>query len=314
MKKISKRLLFIGATIFILMNVVAAFHAYKFTHFAPANTVRTADPRQLSLSEKIKTIFTGVSLPKPVARVAKPKNASEIIIKKGDKELNTWLIPAANRTKGVVVLCHGYGGEKTTMMDRAKVFVQLGYDALLIDFSSVGRSNGNNSTIGYNEADEVALIVEHLEQKGYKNIVLMGSSMGAAAIMRAVSIYPMNIRAAIIECPFGTMKKTVVKRFENMGVPPFPMADLLVFWGGALNGFNAFAHNPETYAKGMKVPTLLLYGAKDVNVSMEETQSIFNNLAGPKKLIVYPEAGHESYLNKYADKWRDDVNRFLLQH
>jgi hypothetical protein len=40
---------------------------------------------------------------------------------------------------------------------------------------------------------------------------------------------------------------------------------------------------------------MLLYGMKDDRVSMEETESIFKNLADPKDLKLYPDAGHESY-------------------
>jgi uncharacterized protein len=31
-------------------------------------------------------------------------------------------------------------------------------------------------------------------------------------------------------------------------IPPFPLAELIIFWGGVQHGFNAFAHNPVTYA------------------------------------------------------------------
>jgi len=54
------------------------------------------------------------------------------------------------------------------------------------------------------------------------------------------------------------------------------------------------------YAKSVKCPTLLLYGEKDLNVSREETNEIFEHLAG-----------HENYLTKYKRKWVKDVGKFL---
>ena len=53
-----------------------------------------------------------------------------------------------------------------------------------------------------------------------------------------------------------------------MHVPCFPMAYLLVFWGGTINGFNAFNHNPQNYASQVKCPVLLMYGLKDDKVSL----------------------------------------------
>lgn len=91
------------------------------------------------------------------------------------------------------------------------------------------------------------------------------------------------------------------------------MANLLVFWGGVQNGFNAFKHNPVDYAKHITCPVLLLSGEKDDRVSIREIDSIFNNLAGKKKLKTYPLAGHENYLNKYKDEWTNVIKTFINQ-
>jgi pimeloyl-ACP methyl ester carboxylesterase len=129
--------------------------------------------------------------------------------------------------------------------------------------------------------------------------------------MKATSDYQLSVTSIIIECPFSTMLQTVKNRFTAMGIPAFPMAHLLVFWGGVQNGFNAYAHNPVDYARKIKCPTLLLYGEKDKKVTMEETKSIFNNLAGQKSLVTFPFAGHENYLTKYKELWTITVDRFL---
>ena len=89
------------------------------------------------------------------------------------------------------------------------------------------------------------------------------------------------------------------------------MAELLVFWGGVQVSFNAFKHNPEDYAKDIKCPVLLMYGEKDPKVTIQETDNIFNNLAGPKKLVTFPLAGHENYLIQYQPEWVSAIKEFL---
>ena len=111
--------------------------------------------------------------------------------------------------------------------------------------------------------------------------------------------------------PVWNMLETVQARFSSMKVPGFPMANLLVFWGGVQNGFNAFKHNPSTYAKSITCPVLLLFGEKDDRVAMKEIRCIFKNLKGIKKLSTFPLAGHENYLNNYNDKWQDDIKTFI---
>jgi uncharacterized protein len=183
---------------------------------------------------------------------------------------------------------------------------------LLVDFMGSGGSAGSRTTIGYDEAEQVKQAYDFLAGKGDTTIFLFGTSMGAVAILKSLSDYKIEPTGIIIECPFGSMYETTCARFRIMKVPVFPMAGLLVFWGGMQNSFWAFGHNPTDYAKAVKCPVLLLYGEKDRNVSRSEIDEIYGNLKGEKTLKLYPDAGHENYLLKYSNEWRNDVELFLI--
>jgi len=313
MKKFRKRFVVALVLVFLLMNIMAFFHARRFTHFNPG-IGRREDPSKASFVRKLGILFSGVSLPRPV-NDRLPERAYTTVILQSNVKIACWEMEAVQASKGTVVLCHGYGGKKADMLDRAYVFLDAGYNVLLPDFMGTGDSESNQCTIGYKEADNVTTCVSYLTKKGNRPIYLFGSSMGAAAIMRACNIdTTLPVRALILECPFGSMRQTVKNRFEMVGVPAFPLADLLVFWGGLQNGFNAFRHNPEDYALKIRKPVLLLCGGKDDRVKRFETEAVFAHLAGPKQHIYYPLAGHESYLNRYRQQWTGDVLSFLQQH
>ena len=308
-KKLKKRLLLILSGLFLFMNVIAFFHAYKLTHFADSNSEKTKSSNQLSTSEKVKTILFGVNNPKPI-NTAFPSQKFETVFFKSNKLIECWSIKVEN-PKGTVILFHGYNGNKSSLLDKSDEFLKLGYNTFLVDFMGSGNSEGNQTTIGFKEAEEVKTAFEYLKQKTSEDIFLFGTSMGAVAIMKAENDYQLNPKGIIIECPFGTMYQTTAKRFSNMNVPAFPMAGLLLFWGGTQNGFWAFDHEPIEYAKKINCPTLLLYGEKDNRVSWEEINTIYSNLSGEKQLKKYPKAGHENYLKKYKDEWISDVSSFL---
>lgn len=297
------------AATFLLMNVVAIFHAYKFTHFAAAEKDKTKDPKDLNTGQKLKTMLLGVSNPRPQHKKL-PGEHYQIVRLKRKETIECWDIKTHN-AKGTVILFHGFGGEKSALLEQAAFFRELGYHTLLVDFMGSGGSDGNRTTIGYKEAEQVKTCYDYLDRTGEKNIYLFGTSMGAVAIMKAINDYAIQPKGIIIECPFGTMYETVCARFRIMKAPVFPMAGLLVFWGGIENGFWAFGHNPTGYAQKINCPALLLYGAKDDKVSRKETDKIFANLSGRKQLKIYPEAGHENYLLKYDGEWKDDVRVFL---
>ena len=309
MRKAIKRALWALTVVFFLMNVVAFFHAWKFTHFAEDGLKKTKNGSQLSFTEKISALFLGVNNPRPQNAML-PARPFESIRLQSNKAIVGWRI-RAKASRGTVILFHGYGGTKSSLLDKSDEFLKLGYSTLLIDFMGCGESEGNQTTIGFKEAEEVKTAFEHLQEQGEKNIILFGTSLGAAAIMKAVSDYQLPVKAIVIECPFGTMYQTVCARFSSMHVPSFPMASLLVFWGGVQNGFWAFGHNPAEYAKRINCPTLLLYGGKDEKVSRGETNAIFANLTGKKTLRIYPLAAHENYLRKYRNAWIADTRAFL---
>lgn len=292
------------------MNVVAIFHSYKFTHFSESKIVKTKDPKQLTPGQKIKTLIFGISNPRPENN-AFPTTDFKTINLKSNREIECWSIPTDN-SKGTVILFHGFSGDKSSMLDKSDIFHALGYNTFLVDFMGSGGSEGNQTTIGHLEAEQVKTCYNYLTERGEKNIILFGTSMGSVAIMKSISDFEILPESIIIECPFGSMYETVCARFNTMNIPTFPMAGLLVFWGGIQNNFWAFGHNPTEYAKKINCPTLLLYGSKDEKVSKIEIDNIFKNLAGRKKLKTYQEAGHENYLIKYRDEWTQDIQVFLM--
>ena len=293
--------------LFFLLNAITYLHAYRFTHFSDAAQPRTTE--HISAFEKLKTLFTGIKNPRPENKF-KPSHPYLPVKIQSNKLLGCWLINA-NHAKGTVLLFHGYGSEKSSMLDKADEFVKMNVNVMLVDFMGAGESEGNQTTIGFKEAEEVKDCFNYIQEKGETNIHLFGTSMGAVAIMKAISDYKIQPKSIMIECPFGSMYKTVCARFKLVNVPTFPMAGMLMFWGGIQNGFWAFSHNPVDYAKDISCPTLLLFGEKDNRVSREEIDTIFSNLKGPKQLVTYPSAGHENYLNKYKEQWISDVKKFL---
>lgn len=293
----------------IALNIIAFFHAYKFTHFSADKKLRS-DPKELTFFGKLETFAFGVDNPRPY-NTNKPSRPFEtFVIPHGNDTIECWQVPV-DESKGTVLIFHGYAGNKSQMVKESNQFNELGFATILVDFVGSGGSTGNRTTIGFYEADQVKKVFDFLKKDGQERIIMFGTSMGAVAIMKSIHDYNLEPESIILECPFGDMLETVQARFRIMKVPVFPMSYLLTFWGGFQNHFNAFSHNPSDYAKNIKVRTLLLYGMKDDRVSLEETELIFKNLAGPKELKLYPGAGHESILMKYQNEWIEAVVAFV---
>ena len=305
-----KIFLWLTLVVLLLLNGIAAVHAYKFTHFSEGEE-GSSQTAALPVPKKVELLLTGVNQPKPKAKRL-PKMPFTTIRLQSNKALECWLLQT-DSAKGTVALFHGYGSEKSGLLKNAEAFLAMGYNALLVDFMGSGGSEGVQTTIGFKEAEQVKTVFEFLQQQEAQQIHLFGSSIGAVAIMKAVADFQLQPTSVILECPFGTFYETVSARFAMFGVPSFPMAHLLLFWGSVLNGYWAYSHNPDEYATDITCPALLLYGAKDPKVSPAETDRIFANLAGPKQLKTFPLAAHENYLLNYKHEWMDAVQNFLVE-
>ncbi|MDP2315901.1 MAG: alpha/beta hydrolase [Pseudomonadota bacterium] len=300
-------------------NGVVYAHAWRFTHFVPAGT-RTANPETLSRAERIAVLLRGVEVPRPTLRRAPDAalHAEEVQV----GPIATWVIPRVEtdrpadalgaRPGDTVLLFHGYGGSRSDLLPEATSFHERGLTAVLVDFPGSGGSDGDVTTLGWHEADVVRDIAARFRPAPGGRLVLYGKSMGAAAILRAVGVLGVSADRLVLENPFDRLVTTVGHRFEAMGLPAFPGAELLVFWGGVQHGFDGFAHDPVDYARGVTVPTLLMVGEGDDRAHPAEVAAIEAALAGPRyPMVVFPGAGHAGLWGADRARWEHEVEGAL---
>lgn len=298
-------------TAFMVANLVAWLHARAMSRFVRVGE-RTESPEKLGALAKARVLLTGVTLPRPENRRT-PKDSGlefQTVSFPGAKgiQVEAWFVPANARSNGIVLLFHGYGASKESLLSAAFEFHAQGWAALLVDFHGSGGSAGDTTSAGWHEAEDVAAAFGAAAKLAPgKPRALYGVSMGAAACLRAIHSHGVKPDALILECPFDRMLTTVQYRFHAMRLPSFPFAELLVFWGGQSGGFNAFAHNPVDYAPSVQCPTLMMHGAKDPRVSVREVERVHEKLGGGKTLVVFPKLGHQSYVEADVRVWRAQV-------
>jgi uncharacterized protein len=212
----------------------------------------------------------------------------------------------------MILMFHGYVATKSVLLHNARLFYDMGYDTFLLDFRGSGGSNQNSTTIGYYEGDDVSKTVDYVEKHlATKAIILYGQSMGSVAILRGIYANGTQADAIIIESAFGNLLQTIKNRFNLMGLPGFPFAHFLVFWGSVQSGFSGFKHNPIEYATRVTCPTMRLHGTADRRAKITEAEAIFNNLKGEKHLERFEGLAHEPYLSTHFEQWKRSVSEFL---
>ncbi len=209
-------------------------------------------------------------------------------------------------------MVHGFVAEKTSLLKEAEAFQDIGLRPCLIDFRGNGESTGSNTTIGYNEAEDVRAAVDYIKREFPRiPIIIYGKSMGAAAALRAVAEFAVEVDALILECPFDNLLRTVRNRFRLIGAPEVPFAQILLFWGSVLCRFNGFKHNPEDFARAVKIPALVIGGANDSRAKPDEVTRVYKALAGKKHLEIIESAGHNEIYDAAPGLWKRTILEFI---
>ena len=129
--------------------------------------------------------------------------------------------------------------------------------------------------------------------------------------MTALSVHELDVTAAIVESIYDNTLNAIRNRFGSMGLPSFPSAELLGFWGGAQLGAPIWVHNPRDYATDIEIPVLMLHGIDDPRATLEQAQRVYSALAGRKRFVEFPVAGHLALWDREPSIWNEEIARFL---
>lgn len=158
-------------------------------------------------------------------------------------QLNGLLFKASN-SKGLIFYLHGNGGSLRTWGVPAKVYTDLYYDVLMIDYRGYGKSEGNISS--QNQLFSDIQIAYDVMKKRYdeKNIIVLGYSIGSGIAAKIAST--------------NTPKMLILQ------APYFSFIDLMHYKYPFLPSF-ILKYKLETnnYIENLQKPVVIFHGDKD---------------------------------------------------
>ncbi|MBN8666723.1 MAG: alpha/beta hydrolase [Chitinophagales bacterium] len=297
---------------FVLINIAAAFHAHRLTHFYTDKAVYEQQGSSGSIFLRTWRLMTGKRLARSPIQYTPPTAYETLAFQlKNGKKISAWYIPTDSAV-GTVILVHGLGSNKGHPLNEASEFRVMGYNTLLIDLRAHGESEGKAFSIGYKETEEIKLAYDHLRAKGEKNIVFWGMSVGAVVMTKAIADYELKPEKLILEMPFGSLQDHLRSRARNLGFPDEPFAFFVTFWVGLEQGYWGYGFKTAKYAKKIQCPVLIQWGNQDDYVKEGEVRSVFDAVPGTdKKLVIYEKSGHVPLCWSENEKWVEEVERFI---
>jgi fermentation-respiration switch protein FrsA (DUF1100 family) len=226
--------------------------------------------------------------------------------------LKGWYVPPRNGA--VVIFVDGHGADRAELLDEAGFVTAHGYGALLFDQRGCGQSQGDIITLGYNERLDVRAAVAFVRSQAGadSHLALFGHSMGAGTALMAAAELP-EIRAVIAESAFTTLEENINdSMYILLGLPPFPFAPLVVFYGQQETGLDIRAVRPlDVIGQISPRAVLLIHGAKDSVVLVKNSYALYAAAKEPKQLYILPEAAHSGFLQVEPQVYPATILRFL---
>ena len=164
-------------------------------------------------------------------------------------ELHGWFVPSAN-PRGVILYCHGNGGNISYRIDYLKTFASLGLSTFIFDYRGYGKSRGTPTEQGTHLDAQAAWRLLTQERKTPpREIVLYGESLGGAIAARLAR--EKTPGALVLHSAFTSLPDVAAD------VYPFLPARLL----------SRYRYNTLSHVAEVKCPVLIIHSKDDEIVS-----------------------------------------------
>ena len=226
--------------------------------------------------------------------------------------LSGWLLPASGPAG--IVLMHGRGGDRRSMLERAWFLQQAGYTALVFDFQANGESPGEHVTNGYLESLDARAAVRYLRSKlGSKPIGIVGYSLGGAAALLGPD-GPLAVDAMVLEAVYPTIEEATANRIRLRLGPWSGWLYPLFTWQFYLRlGIASEDLRPIDRIGKVRCPLLVIAGGRDTRTTLEQSLRLFQAAPAPKRLWVVPGADHEDFYGRAPGEYRRRVLTFFRE-
>lgn len=261
----------------------ALYHTISEHFIPPASPERLA-----SYKEVLRTFDLGrETSPHPVERVLVPFEGTT---------LPAYYVPGIGQgpRPAAIFIC-GLDTTKELWYLRARLqFAQRGVSALFIDTPGIGEALRVQKLVTRADYEKpVGAAIDWLEKRkdvDAKKIGVVGSSLGGYYVARAAAYEP-RLKATVAWGAIYDYHRVWVRRMQGNGIIAAPRFQLMFITGtdtmeAAVDKVKDF--RVADFAGRIKCPFLIMHGAEDQQVLMEDARAMFEAIGSPdKELVVF---------------------------
>ncbi|MEM7776179.1 MAG: alpha/beta hydrolase [Pseudomonadota bacterium] len=225
---------------------------------------RWLEPRLLYFPDSSRVAPESIGLIKVRERVLTADDGAKLV---------TWFAPARGG-QTTILYFHGNGGHLAGRSERIASYVGAGHGLLMLAYRGYAGSEGTPSERA-NVADAL-MAYRVLREDGVApdDIIVYGESLGSGVAVQLSSQVPVG--GVILDAPYTSI--------VDVGASAYPFLPVRLLMRDRYESYR--------YVSKITAPVLIIHGALDRIVPVEMGRKLFEMVQSPKKLLIYPEAGH----------------------
>jgi fermentation-respiration switch protein FrsA (DUF1100 family) len=208
--------------------------------------------------------------------------------------LHGWYIPA-EKQRGVVLFCHGNGGNISHRLDTIKVLNELKLSVFIFDYRGYGKSGGTPTEKGtYNDA--MAAWKYLRESKGIpaEKIIVHGRSLGGAIAVWLAS--ETNPAALIVESSFTSIVDVALTM------------NLVRHFSGIIT----YKYSAVDYIKKVKCPILVIHSKDDRLIVYSLGRKLYDAAPGNPRFLEIRGSHNRGFIESY-DVYKMGIDKFISE-
>lgn len=209
------------------------------------------------------------------------------------------------------IVLHGYHSSPDAVISVGMHFSEKGYNVLIPSMRASNESDGEYIGMGWLDKDDLKCWINLIiEQNENAEIVLHGSSMGAATVLMASGDVPSNVKAIIEDSGYTSVWDIFASEAKaRFNLPTFPVLNMFEIVANYRAKYDIKEASSLEQVKNSKTPILFIHGDSDDFVPEYMCEELYEVANCEKEKLIIHGAGHteskykepETYYNKIFD-------------
>ena len=230
--------------------------------------------------------------------------ANDNITLRGTEYLNQ------EETNKWAIILHGYRSNPSSVLTIGEHFSEKGYNVLIPSMRACADSEGEYVGMGWLDKEDLKCWINLIiEENKNAEIILHGSSMGAATVLMASGDeLPANVKNIIADSGYTSVWDIFASEAKaRFNLPEFPVLNMFQIVANRKAKYDIKEASSLEQVKKSKTPILFIHGDKDDFVPEYMCEKLYDAANCKKEKIIIHGAGHTDGKYREPEKYYNTI-------